>query len=463
MTGWWNEPITMLMPGDPDGVEKLSSDLKGTGESIRLQAGRLRAANADIWKGDAATEFEDHVKQVPNDLDQLSTRYGGVAEALTGYARDLRGSQAKLARAAQRASEAHGDQVAAAAAVRDAEATNESAVRSAQSQNQLTPADPPLNPVLTDLGPLQRAAGDADEAMREAESLRIAAECDYDVAARRCKRTIDDRIDDGLKDSWWGWAKRTIKTVAPYLSIAAAIVGIAALCIPGLNLIALVLAGICLAVDTANAVLGQGEWTDVALDLVGVGAFKGVLAGSRAVRAARSADAGRDATRAIRTANAFKRAKGPAVTEQTFRKLRMSPDEVHAAWNAGNLKHVIKARHADEVARTKSVFRDARLEAAKANKPFRTMLRDTRDLVTNPRKQLSYSSIKKEYKEQVMLFRSGAPGARYGRSVVADSTVSVVDMGNAADELQDRSRAGDVNGRMTRVPVVAKGPRPAPA
>ena len=464
MTGWWGEQITVLMPGEPEGVEALSSDLKQTGESISAQAGRLRAVNADIWKGEAANEFEDHVKQVPRDLDRLSGRYGRVAEALTGYARDLRASQAKMATAARRASEAHGDQVAAAAAVRDAQATNDQAVRTAQSQNQLAPADPPISPALTDLGPLQRTAGDADAAMREAEGLRVEAECDYGIAARRCKRTIDDRIDDGLKNSFWGWVKRTIKTVAPYLSIAAAIIGIVALFIPGLNLIALVLAGLCLAVDTANAALGQGDWSDVALDVVGIGAFKGALAGSRAIRAARSADAAKEATRAARTAKAIDRARRPSVVRKlAIRKVGMSPDQVTAASRAGNLKQVMKARQASEVSRTKRVLTEAQDQASRANKPFSTMRHDIRQLVTNPREQLRPKALKKEYQQQVKLFRSGGQGSQYARSVMADVTTNVVDTADAVDELQDRSRAAEVNGKMARVPVIPRGPLTAPA
>jgi hypothetical protein len=158
---------------------------------------------------------------------------------------------------------------------------------------------------LTDLGPLQRRAGDAEGAMGEAERLRAEAEAERDGAARSCKRVIEGCVDDDLKDQggFWGWVKHTFKKIAPILAAVAAVVGIAALFIPGLNLLALGLAVACLVVDSANYfVFHQGDLTTVLLDLVGVAAFAGALKAARAASTVSEARAGEQAVTTVRSA-----------------------------------------------------------------------------------------------------------------------------------------------------------------
>lgn len=304
MSYWWNEPITTLIPGDLGSVDGLSSNLRATGESIATQAARLRGVNTDIWVGEAASEFAEHIEDTPRDLDLLAERYTGVAAALDGYSDGLRDAQAKVATAKQKASEAHAAQLSAASALRDAEASNLWAQRSAEDQSSAYPDAPPVTPSLTDLGPLQRRASDTDAAMREAEELRLEAERDRDEAAGGCKRTIEGCVDDDLKDQggFWGWVKHTFEKIAPILAVVAAVVGIVALFIPGLNLIALGLAVACLVVDSANYfVFHQGDLLTVALDLVGVAAFASAL---KAAKAAHAADAASGASAGSGTARA---------------------------------------------------------------------------------------------------------------------------------------------------------------
>lgn len=454
---WWAQPLTTLMPGEPDGIENMSGELKATGEQLSQQASRLRGVSADIWKGEAANQFKQHIKKVPKDLDVLSKRYDGVAAALTGYARQLRTSQKKVTTAQARAAEAVASRAAADAAVREAEATNDWAQRSAASQNQAFPEQPPLVPSLTDVGPLQRRMGDADEQLRQAERLRIDAECERDAAARTCKRTIDDRIDDDLKDDsgWWAWTKKASKAAAPYLSIAGAIIGIAALFIPGLNLIAMGLLAASLLVDTVNAATDQGSWTDVGLGLVGVGAFKGIITGARTIRAAKSADAARDLQRATRTAKAIEKARKPAAVNRIAKRTRMSPAEIATARRAGNLKQVMRSRAANDMARADSALKVAQKEAARTSRPFRTMVSDFGQLVTRPGKQLSPTQLAEQARNELQLVRSGAPGTRYAHSVLADTSANAVDSGLAVHELRKREAIAEVHRRMAGVPPVA--------
>jgi len=455
---WWDEATTILIPGSPGSVEGLSSNLKSTGASIATQAVRLRNLNASVWKGEAAAKFAEHVKRTPGELDLLAKRYDGVAGALRGYAGALRDSQTKVTTAKAKAVEAHASQVSASAAVRDAQANNVLAQRSADSLNRANPTGPPVTPSLTDLGPLGTRAGDADAAMREAERLRLEAEHDRDAAAGGCKRTIKGCIQDDLKDQggFWGWVKHTFKKIAPILAMVAAVVGIVALFIPGLNLLALGLAVACLVVDSANYfAFHQGELTTVLLDVVGVAAFAGAVKGVRAVRVAEEAEATANATRAAKTGQSIGRASTKSLQGMARTQLGMSRGEIKAAKAAGTLRQVVGARSATNVARTGEQLTKAGSELTEASRPFRTMLRDTGELVTRPGSQLR--DVRPAVAEQLQLARSGVPGALYGGSLVAGSGAVVKNGLTAHSEFQGPALVG-IDRAMADVKVTAKAP-----
>lgn len=458
---WWELETRALIPGDPAGVEDLSSNLKVTGESIATQATRLRGVNSDIWVGEAATQFAEHIKDTPAQLELLANRYDGVAAALKGYAEELRSSQTKVETAKTKAREAHASQLAANAAVQDAASTNDAASRSAASQNQAFPAEPPIMPSLTVLGPLQWRASDADRAMVEAESLREAAEGERDLAAGRCKRTIKGCIDDDLKDEGGllGWTKRAFKKVAPYLAVIAAVVGIVALFIPGLNLIAIGLAVACLVVDSANYfVFHQGDLSDVLFDLVGLAAFAGALKAAKGARALQKADAARDVARVAKTGKAIKKAKSVKQLKRVAKnRLNMSPADLPQTRQVGRVRQVLKARQRADRVRAAAKLDKSSALLDQAWHPWRTMFADTRQLFTQPGRQLSKPAVLSEYSQQVLLLRSGDPGKLYGGLVGIDQGTGGRDVIKVIDDRQGPDVA-EVDRAMADVPVGSTAP-----
>ena len=426
---WWDEPTSVLLPGRPDGVEGLSTNLTTTGNSIATQASRLRGVNADIWKGEAAVKFTEHIKETPGQLDTLATRYKGVASALSTYACDLRSAQAKVTRAKEKAREAAAEQAATTQAVADAQAANAAAERSARQQSADFPDQPPLTPTLAPLGPLQTRAGDAAAAMDEAERLLAEADADRDRSASDCKKTIDGCVDDNLKNQggFFGWVKHTFKKIAPILSVIAAVAGIAALFIPGLNLIALGLAVLNLAVSAANHfVFDQGSLLNVALDLVGVGAFGAAVKLTRAARAAQSAQAASRAAQSARTGAAINRASSAKSLQGIARtQLNMTRSELRAARAAGTLRETVGARQAAALADASAdSARTSRLLADAAH-PFRTMLRDHRQLVRTPTQQLAPNQWVQGWNGMLQLSRSGTAGRA---ATAANLTGTVADV-----------------------------------
>jgi hypothetical protein len=79
-----------LVPGDPDGVERVAARLTRVGSSAGDAAGRLRTLDTEVWSGAAAELYRGAVGDVPERLTGAAEAFGTAAQALRDYVRALR-------------------------------------------------------------------------------------------------------------------------------------------------------------------------------------------------------------------------------------------------------------------------------------------------------------------------------------------------------------------------------------
>ncbi|MCZ4121386.1 putative T7SS-secreted protein [Streptomyces sp. H39-S7] len=298
------------VPGDPDTVARLGRDLRKTAESIEREAREIKAlASVEAWKGKAADEFREQASKASDKLRKAFHRYDEAAKALGEDAGDGVSS-------GPYARELHRAQKIADKALRDAQeadAEHSSTQRAISQQPADTPKD---DPTAVKLKAKQDAAagvvGDAKKELQRAKDIR-------DHAAKAAADAIRHAIDhDGLKDSRWdkfkGWVHEhadIIGKIADIAGIVATVCGVLSLCVGWIPVIGQALAGILgtialvatlvsLVAHVLLALSGDGNWFDVALDVVGLATFgigRGAMAG------ARGASAG---TRALARSTKFK-------------------------------------------------------------------------------------------------------------------------------------------------------------
>jgi hypothetical protein len=79
-----------LIPGDPDGVERVAVRLTRVASSASDAAGRLHGLDTDVWSGEAAELYRGAIGDVPDRLARAAEAFGTAAQALRDYARALR-------------------------------------------------------------------------------------------------------------------------------------------------------------------------------------------------------------------------------------------------------------------------------------------------------------------------------------------------------------------------------------
>jgi len=88
-----------LVPGDPDGVERLAARLTRLATGAGDASARLETLEAGSWAGEAGALFREAVREVPTGLTGAAAAFAAAARALTAYAAVLREGQATAARA----------------------------------------------------------------------------------------------------------------------------------------------------------------------------------------------------------------------------------------------------------------------------------------------------------------------------------------------------------------------------
>jgi hypothetical protein len=248
------------VPGDPHEVRDEANRLGKMAQTIRDQIKRLGQIASDENVGRFAEKLEETAEELKGDLGAVADRYEEVSGYLGNWAGDLEYAQSESLKALHRAKQAAPDaKLAPPAHGGDQHPTPD-------QQHARAAADHARD----------AAQHEIEQAKRQLQSAK-----DYrDERGRHWMQKIEDSEHDSLKDSHWDSVKDFIHEHAGWIKVLAdactwvvTILVIASLFIPGVDIATGVLAGFMLAAllgHTALAVSGDGSWTDVAFDVVGL-------------------------------------------------------------------------------------------------------------------------------------------------------------------------------------------------
>jgi len=285
MSGRIYEMPVAPVSGDADRVVVMADRFGSTAESIRSASRSLRALDDGGSSSDAVDAFMAKAALLASQMGRAEERYEAAADALAAYARVLSVAQ----EAARRALREYG------AAVDDHEVNHRQAEKF--SGEALLEADELSKQWLQDQERLHRTR--SDDARRRVIALgRVVDDAHAEVAAAATVAIsrIDGASGDGLRDSvfddiggavgaayegfqtWMenndGW----ILVVIDVASVAGIVLMGVSMFIPGVNIAAVLVAGLVLLLTTARATAGTGSWGEVAVSLMSM-----VLVGSGAV------------------------------------------------------------------------------------------------------------------------------------------------------------------------------------
>ena len=287
--------------GDPVAVRALGARWGLTAELIWSTAESLRTLDAEGAQSDAIEAFLATAGDVEQQLRSVQRRYQGAGEALRAYGDALAEAQESAGPALREYDGAVDDRDAAR---RLAEKYEGMALVAGSEEAR---AD------YEQLARVQRTRHEEASARVARHGARVdAAHAAVEAAAATAVASLDDLEADGPRDSVWDdlsgaaaaafdgfqqWMEEndswidTIVTVAGFVGMALAVV---ALFIPGINVLAFGLMVGVLAVTTAQAAVGTGDWSDVAFAALSLATFG---TGSVLVAGARTAAKGVAASR----------------------------------------------------------------------------------------------------------------------------------------------------------------------
>ncbi|MBB2902344.1 hypothetical protein FHR75_003175 [Kineococcus radiotolerans] len=322
------------VPGRSADLGDVARRWRGVAEELERQAGEVRR----LARGtDAAGRTVEALGEGAGDLATRLTgavgRYRATAGALDDYVPHLQDAQRRSLDALH--------------AARDAQARHDAAaaVLAANSTPAPAPAPVPGDPAATATAAHAHAGREADRAARAGAARRdagaasadlaaarahlAAAVADRDAAAERAARAIaaacaGDPLRDSRFDRFQQWVHenaRWIEKASDWASTIGAIVALAALAVgwipvvgqalaAALGIVALLATGFALVGHTLLALSGDGSWTAVAVDVVGLATFGiGKLAAPAAKAAAAALGEADTAVLATRAAQAALRAR----------------------------------------------------------------------------------------------------------------------------------------------------------
>ncbi|MEV5435231.1 hypothetical protein AB0K80_04250 [Streptomyces sp. NPDC052682] len=238
------------VPGDPEEIRREVRHMKSVAASLRDQARMLRGiGNDNELKGKYAAKLKEESGQLEKRLGQVADRYERVHGHLTNWANDLEDFQTRADRVLSNAKR---------------EQENLEAEKAKKAPGDGTTSQP-------------SAGGTAGDPLREFRDQLDRIRGERDERARHHADKIRDQLDDAIEDSWWddfkGWIHDnidTIKIVLDALGWAATIIGVIALFIPGLNVLAITLGAIILGARSLLAAAGEASWMEVAMDSIGL-------------------------------------------------------------------------------------------------------------------------------------------------------------------------------------------------
>jgi len=257
------------VPGDPQRIAEEASHLAQVASQISGQVAALRQIGAHgsdgTLKGQYAGKIQSSANDLAGQLGKVVGRYQKVSSALNGWIPDLEQAQSM---SIQALNQAEGPYQKLNQAVVLPGGSNLTAAQQQDVQNYHTA--------------MRQAQGELDAA----RALLARATALRDSSASQHAGQISRAIDDGVKDSWWDsfeeWVSQNawlIKDICTGLEIAATILAVVALFIPGVNIVAALLwigfglTAAALAGRIMLAATGNGSWFDVALDTLALLTF----------------------------------------------------------------------------------------------------------------------------------------------------------------------------------------------
>jgi hypothetical protein len=259
------------VPGNAGTIRQSAANARSVERNIEEQVGRLnRLKDGKGWDSESGKTFSSSAGDLAGAIEKAKGRYTALAAALDEWADGLEGIQRQ-----------------ADAALADAEAAKQAHSTAA---NQTITGDPGTPEHQDQLDAQTRAMGsaqdDLDAAKRTVARLGgIGEGGEYGALADRVAGKIRDGADDGLKDHWYDHVKQWIhehrgvlNVIKDVLNAVAIVVLVAALFIPGANILAgialagLVMSTITFGITAAQAFAGDATAKDVMWAAVGVAA-----------------------------------------------------------------------------------------------------------------------------------------------------------------------------------------------
>ncbi|GAA0456782.1 putative T7SS-secreted protein [Streptomyces olivaceiscleroticus] len=251
------------IPGDPEDIRDEVRKMKDTASTLRDQARILRkVADGDALKG----KYADKIREKSGDLEkhfrETAARYERVVGDLGNWANDLEGFQERadgILKAAKQADEHH----AAEVKKKEAEAKRDGKEEGDKEQSEESDPDSHLAPYHKQLGEVIS---------------------DRDSRAEHYANNIGGDIRDVIKDSGWedfkDWVHANSKAIdkwCDWLGKACFVIGILVLAFSPVGWVAALATAVTAVFSAASlvghlalATSGEGSWTDVAFDAVGL-------------------------------------------------------------------------------------------------------------------------------------------------------------------------------------------------
>lgn len=260
---------TNPIPGDPYEVAALGKQMRNTAAMIMRQANSIgNLTDGNGWDSDAGDEFKKKAGDTADKLMGAYHRYHGAADALgdsvdTGnpdknWASALHHCQTEANKLLTKAEQAHSDSQAANTALGKLPKSDSSDSTKTQ-HSQLTSKK-------------NTADGDLTTYKRQLQGIK-----DYrDAQAHKAAGQIGDAIQNE-HDSTWDKVKAGLAVISHIAGVVAAIAGVLSLVLgwvpilgQALIIIAAAASVVAFLCDLTLACAGDGNWLDVAIDLVGV-------------------------------------------------------------------------------------------------------------------------------------------------------------------------------------------------
>ncbi|MGW4908154.1 hypothetical protein [Streptomyces sp. NPDC004270] len=252
------------VPGDVHEMEALSRRFEATAKTISDTVAALRRlGNLESWDSDAGRAFADKAKDTAQTVSKAHDRYADAGAALKEYYTDLETIQGDADRLLTQAEQQHDDLSAA----------------NSKAEN------PPKGTDQDGQDKLDKKVTDLQDGLKDLRDKLAAVKTRHENAGdKAAKRIHDTTHGDGLNDSWlddlrdaltWlGNAAGAIAAVCGVVSLLVGWIPIIGQAIAGvLGTVALLMTVVSLVCHLLLAINGDGSWSDVAMDVLGLATF----------------------------------------------------------------------------------------------------------------------------------------------------------------------------------------------